>query len=247
MGTWCGRLVMVVLILGGAATAVRAGIPGAGGPGVYTQLMERSGAPAVTFTLSVPSGYSPDTPAPLVVALHYSGPVTPFFGGGMLRTLVEPALRSLNAVMVAPDCPAGRWDDPMSEAAVLDLIREIRQEYAIDPRRIILTGYSLGGMGTWYLAARHPDLFCAAIPMASRTDATTAERARSVPLYVIHSAADQLLPVEQMRALVESLRRQGVRVEYVELAGVDHYDVSAFIEPLRAAAAWLERRWRRAE
>jgi predicted peptidase len=247
MRNWKVISLSLIMILAGATVSVRGGIPPAKGPGIYYLLMERDAAPTVTFTLSVPPGYSAGTPAPLVVALHYRGVVTPFFGSEMLRTLVAPALDSIHAVLVAPDCPADRWDDPDSEAAVLELIREIRRTYAIDPRKIVITGYSLGGIGTWYLAARHPDLFCAAIPMASSTDAATAQQIRNIPLYVIHSAADELLPADRIRVIVDSLRQRGISVEYVELPEVDHFDYPAFIGPLRQAAAWLEELWQQAE
>ncbi|MBN2430644.1 MAG: dienelactone hydrolase family protein [Acidobacteria bacterium] len=235
------------LLLGSLTVAVPAKVPVKEKPGIYTLLLERVEGPSLPVTLSVPEGYSPDRPAPLVVALHYRGPVTPFFGGGMLRELVEPGLRSLNAVMVAPDCPTDRWNDPVSEAAVLELITDVRAAYAVDSEKIILTGYSLGGIGTWYLAARHPGLFCAAIPMASGTNAATVQQIRDIPLYVIHSTADKLLTIHKIRGFVEELRRRGVSVEFREVPGVDHFDVTAFVEPLRDAGGWLRRRWEREE
>lgn len=43
-----------------------------------------------------------------------------------------------------------------------------KRTYRIDPARTLLTGYSMGAMGTWYLAARHQDIFRAAIPWVRR-------------------------------------------------------------------------------
>jgi len=237
------RIMLTGLLMSGLMGSLPAKVPVKNEPGTYTLLLERLEGPALPFTLSVPRGYSPERPAPLVVALHYRGPVTPFFGGGMLRELVEPALRPLNAVMVAPDCPTDRWNDPVSEAAVLELIADMRAAYAIDADKIVLTGYSLGGIGTWYLAARQPDLFCAAIPMASGTNENTVRQIRDIPLYVIHSTADRLLAIDPIRGFVADLRQRGHTVEFREVAGVDHFDVTAFVEPLREAGHWLQRQW----
>ena len=55
-----------------------------------------------------------ERPLALVVAIHWGGEVTPFFGMGILRTLVVPAFEDLDAVIVAPDCPGKGWSDPTS-------------------------------------------------------------------------------------------------------------------------------------
>ena len=75
------------------------------------------------FTLAVPAQPSRESPAPLVVSLHYGGPVTPYYGGALLENVVEPALRALGAVMIAPDCGQPAWAD--CEDAVLRVIEHV--------------------------------------------------------------------------------------------------------------------------
>ncbi len=82
--------------------------------------LEMLGPGGELYTLSVPDGYSPARPAPLVVSLHFGGPVSPHYGRLLLESVVEPALRPLGAPMVAPDCNAPAWVAPECESFVLD-------------------------------------------------------------------------------------------------------------------------------
>ena len=71
------------------------------------------------YTLSLPDSFSSGKSYPLVVALHYGGEVTPFYGKAFLTSFVEPALKGLDAIIFAPDCPLSGWTNPVSESAVL--------------------------------------------------------------------------------------------------------------------------------
>lgn len=77
------------------------------GPGVYYEMTTAPSGSLLRYTLLVPPAYDGETPVPLVVALHYGGEVTPFYGGGMIETLVEPGLGQLGAIIVAPDATSG--------------------------------------------------------------------------------------------------------------------------------------------
>jgi predicted peptidase len=46
----------------------------------------------------------------------------------------------------------------------------VKAHYAIDPDRISITGASMGGAATWYLASHYPDLFAAAAPFCGYCD-----------------------------------------------------------------------------
>ncbi len=140
---------------------------GVGTPGIHEIITEREGKVVSRVTISIPEGYSAQKSSPLVVVLHWGGEVTPFYGRILLELVVEPALRDLNAIFVAPDSVGGDWTTPANEESVLLLLDDLAASYNIDEERILLTGYSMGGGGTWYLAARHPDKFSAAIPMTA--------------------------------------------------------------------------------
>src|SRR2546423_15480635 len=90
-----------VLCLAACGTAtLAAGSPP--GPGIHELTLHDSHAGDLHYTLLVPDDYRKDRPAPLVLALHYAGDITPFFGRNVLEILVAPALADLHAIIVAP-------------------------------------------------------------------------------------------------------------------------------------------------
>jgi len=210
--------------------------------GIYEEVLTLKNGNKMLYTLFIPESYS-QQPVPLVLSLHYGGTVTPYFGRGVLAYLVEPGLRDLEAIMVAPDCPGKGWDNPESESAVLQLLDDIKEHYHIDEKRVVVTGFSMGGIGTWYLAARHPEVFSAAIPIAGATDAETAAKIGDIPLYVIHSRVDRVLPIGPTEEVVATLKARGKKVEFVALKSVDHYNTSGFTYALKGAIPWLKKIW----
>lgn len=204
------------------------------------------------------------TDAPLVIGLHYGweGAMPPRHARDYLRVFLEPTFAGHGAVLAAPYCPARSWHHPRSEAAVLELVDALVEELPVDPDRVVLAGYSLGGMGTWYLGARYPDRFAggmavAAAPVLYRKPEEEgsglpnflelAERGivpwhdglRDFRLFVVHSDADELIPHDPVARAVRSLERRGADLEFVTLPAVGHYDSREYVTALRPYVAEL--------
>ncbi len=233
----------VVAGLAAAAFAITVAAAAAPKPSTIREEVLQPGGLRITF--AVPAGYTGATPAPLVVALHFAGKVTPFFGREFLTGLVGPGLRDLGAVIAAPDCRGRDWTDPVSEADVLALVDHAMRTYRIDPARVLLTGYSMGAMGTWYLAARHQDRFSAALIVSGLPLARAAEVDWRIPLYVIHGRDDERLLLKPTADVVKQLQAKGASVRLVVVDGLTHYQLPGFIPYLRAAVPWIQRAWRR--
>ena len=133
-----------------------------GHPVVEHLLFNIEGRGEMPYALSVPSNYSSDQPRPLVLVLHPGGARGSYYGSVSMRQLFEPALRDWGAIIVAPDAPTRSWATELSDRAVMGLLGEIINQYSIDRTRILVTGFSLGGRGTWFFATRHSDFFTAA-------------------------------------------------------------------------------------
>jgi len=212
--------------------------------GIYQESLMLESGDTLRYTLSIPEFFSPRGKVPLVIALHYGGDVTAWYGKGYLTILVEPALCELGAVIAAPDCPSpAGWDNPSSEAAVLALMNHLKRYYTIDDKKVVLTGFSLGGIGTWYLAARYPDLFSAAIPVSAMPRPDMAETVRNIPVYVIHSTGDEIFPVKRVEEMVEKLKIRGLPVRMQTLEGISHYQTPSFVDTLRETVPWIEQTW----
>jgi predicted peptidase len=195
------------------------------------------------YTVALPSAYSPEQPYPLVLALHFAGHGSPFYGGLILSELVEPALRELDAIILAPDCTGPDWTHPKSETDVIRLLDHVQETYHVDQSRTLITGYSMGGIGTWFFAMRHQDRFSSALIMAGLPPADIATIQWGIPLYVIQSRADQLMPLEPTEDAVEKLKSSGLPIEFVILDGITHFETWRYSEPLRDAVPWIRRTW----
>lgn len=204
------------------------------------QLLEKSLQPGDrTYTIAIPEGME-NGDVPLILGLHFAGHGVskPFMLG-----LMEPALRDSNALLAAPDCTGASWTDPQSEKDLLDLLEHLIGTHSVDPERVLLMGYSMGGIGTWHIASRHPKHFAGAIIMAGRPPDDAQLIDWQIPLYVVHSRADHLMPLDLTEAAVESLRARGKSVEFVVLDQIPHFETHLFVPALRAAIPWIHRTW----
>ncbi|MDP6607425.1 MAG: prolyl oligopeptidase family serine peptidase [Dehalococcoidia bacterium] len=195
------------------------------------------------YAISVPAGYDASDPRPLVLALHPGGGRTPYYGEGFLRQIAEPALRSWDAIFVAPDAPTGRWANATAEDAVMALIDSVIADYAIDEDRILVTGFSLGGRGTWFLATRHADRFTGAIPIAGSPADDDLDGLGSMPIHIIHSRDDEVVAFGPAREAGDALQARDHPVWFTELRGIGHFAMGGYVDPLRAAGVWMLDQW----
>ncbi len=214
------------------------------------------------YQVYVPRGASPRDHLPIILALHGSGERGV---DGILQTEVGLA----NAVRRFPDRwravivfaqshPDTSWQGRSAEVALAELDHEQRA-FHTDPKRVYLTGLSLGGNGTWYIAYHHPDRFAAIVPVCgfvgARGPATppitpdadpytaVAARIARLPVWIIHGGADSVVPVEESRRMAAALKAAGADVHYNELPGVDHASwVPGYADP--ALSDWLFRQHR---
>jgi predicted peptidase len=125
----------------------------------------------------------------------------------------------------------------------MTLLRKVQEEYTVDKRRVLVTGFSMGGRGTWFMASHHPDLFTAAIPMAASTGDEPTDRLAKMPTYVIHSRADEVVPFEPAEKNARELEKLGRTIRFEELQGVGHFSMGGYMDALRRAGRWIEERW----
>ncbi len=159
------------------------------------------------------------------------------------------------AIVVFPQVPEDlTWLGTPGRVAMAALDATLR-EYRVDDARVYLTGLSLGGNGSWYLAYKHPDRFAALVVVCGFLDAfpgfprfipessadpypALAAGVASIPVWIVHGDSDDIVPVEESRRMAAALEQAGAEVRYDELPGVDHFAW----EPAYASdelAAWL--------
>jgi poly(3-hydroxybutyrate) depolymerase len=183
------------------------------------------------------------TGASLVMVLHYGGTPHGFYGRQLLEDVVASAWRDLHAVFIAPVSLGGDWTTALNTEMVWRLFASAESFYGTDTKRRVLTGYSLGAIGTWHFLAQKPDFFSAAVPMAGRVPEHYTPT--SAPCFVLHSDADQLFPIDEVTARVAERAAHGADIRAEILHGVDHYAVTSFRVALVPVANWLQQIWAR--
>ena len=213
-------------------------------PGLHHLSFQRPGEPTVGYALSIPASYSPSMPVPLILALHFGvgGGGSTGAGGDVVEILIGPALANLGAIIVAPDSVRGNWSTPENEKAVNALLDMISARYAIDKKKVAVTGYSMGGAGTWHFAEKFPQRFSAAIPV-SGTPPDSAAGWR-LPVLAIHSHDDQVQPFAPTDTRIKELQKAGVNAKLIALNGITHYQMDRFQGALRQAVPWLQEIWK---
>lgn len=92
----------------------------------------------------------------------------------------------------------------------------------VDKDRVYIMGLSMGGMGTYDMVARYPELFAAAIPICGTVNPSRLAVAKDVKFRIFHGDADNVVTVEGSRQAYKALKAAGADVEYIEFPGVTH-------------------------
>jgi predicted peptidase len=214
-------------------------------PGTYTMSFPVPDSDPMRYALTLPRGYDGREARPLILALHPGGQRFPGYGASFVQQIVLPGLSSLGAIIVAPDVPTRSWTDEVAERAVLGLVKSVMNDYKVDPSRVMVVGFSLGGRGAWFHSSRHTDVFKAAIVMAGSTGDEPIEKLAMIPTYVIHSRDDEVVEFEPTDKAVKELKRLKRTIEFEPLVGPTHFTMGAYIDSLARGGRWVAERWKK--
>ncbi|MBL6805416.1 MAG: prolyl oligopeptidase family serine peptidase [Pseudomonadales bacterium] len=189
------------------------------------------------YAIFVPSSYDPNgsESLPLLVSLHGVGRSYDWLMG--YHGLLDQAEESGYAVVTPLGYIREGWygsrpaEDPQdgiySEQDVMNVLDLVRDELRIDNDRIFLWGHSMGGGGTYHLAAKHPEVF-AALGVAAPAPAISApmdeilDKIAHLPIFILQGDQDELVPVFATRTWVAGMAARGMQHLYVEIEGGDH-------------------------
>jgi predicted peptidase len=205
----------------------------------------------------LPPHYDPAKKWPMVVYLHgYNGQNPPYIRAWSVDMRHQDTAENHDVIVIEPH---GRGNGFYQGIARLDVLRSIelaKAKFPVDEDRVLLQGLSMGGMGTWGLGTRYPELFAGIAPAAGGMDYHTripadeiaafnprrrmteergstylqAESLLTTPVFVTHGDADGTVPIDGARYGVRMLQRWGYNVRYWERPGVGHTDAGSFDE-----------------
>lgn len=134
--------------------------------------------------------------------------------------------KELPFIVIAPQCPVDkRWEtDDWFDV----FFAEITARYRIDTNRIYLTGLSLGGSGTLYLAMKHPSTFAAIAPISGKTShiqfiSDSACKLAGVPIWIFHGKDDEIVDVSETLKIAERLDECNVTYSLSLFDGHNHW------------------------
>ena len=142
------------------------------------------------------------------------------YGNGSLELVDKALAGGIPIVYIAPETTGGYWP-PARVAAV---VRDALARFPIDPRRVVLTGISDGGTGTWDVLKTWPACFAAGVPMSGMTETSGLAPIVDVPQWIFHGGKDNDTDIETgyggemvgSRAVVRALRAIGGKPRYTE-------------------------------
>jgi len=161
------------------------------------------------YLIYLPEGYGNTNQAwPLLLFLHGSGArghnLEKVRQGGP-AAMIDSG-RPFPMIVVSPQCPKNLGWQP---EILLELLDEVGKDFSVNPRQVFVTGYSMGGYGTWALASADPDRFSAAVPLCGGGDTGEADRLAKLPIWAFHGALDKVIPLKSSQTMVDAVRSAG--------------------------------------
>jgi predicted peptidase len=120
--------------------------------------------------------------------------------------LIE-AGKSFPFIVVSPQSSRFGWDVPTLNALLDDVVAK----HSVDLNRICVTGLSMGGSGTWALAAAYPERFAAIVPICGGGNTADAPKLKDLPVWAFHGAQDTVVLPRRTEEMVEALKDAGAK------------------------------------
>ena len=178
------------------------------------------------YIVFVPPAYKADKDYPVILFLHGAGS-TGDDGEKQVKGGLAKAIRDKKQdfpfIVVFPQAHQKGWGAKGESAKrALAILDEVQKDYKTDKKRVYLTGLSMGGFGTWSLAAAFPERWAAIAPICGGGDPKTAAKIKDIPCWCFHGDADPTVKVERSREMIKALKDAGGSPRYDEYPGVNH-------------------------
>jgi len=174
------------------------------------------------YLLYLPKDYDQKESWPLLLFLHGSGERGDDLN--LVKKHGPPKLieagKDFPFIVVSPQCPTGNRGWQAHELSAL--LDEITEKYKVDKDRLYVTGLSMGGYGTWSLAAFAPDRFAALVPICGGGDPNTVRRFAHVAVWVFHGVKDTAVPPERSEPMAEALKKAEANVKFTVYPEAGH-------------------------
>ena len=216
------------------------------------------------YRMLLPKNFSSDKQYPVVLFLHGAGErgndnESQLVHGSKLFTN-EINRDSFPTIVIFPQCPKNdywssvevdrsnypiklkfKYDDGPTKPMhlVMDLMDEMLEKPYVKQDQIYIIGLSMGGMGTFELIHRKPEMFAAAVPICGGGNTSSVSNyAKTLPIWVFHGAQDKVVDPQLSIDMVSAILKEGGLPKFTlyDYANHNSWD-PAFAEP--ELLSWL--------
>ncbi|MEO1996690.1 MAG: dienelactone hydrolase family protein [Planctomycetaceae bacterium] len=197
------------------------------------------------YVVFLPSNYDSAKKWPVILFLHGAGE-RGSDGLSQARVGLGPVIKnrqdSFPFITVFPQCEDTRgriltsWTaQSVDGRRAIKILDDVIKTYSVDPARQILTGWSMGGYGTWSLASDDPKRWTAVIPLSGGGGPDIAQRLVDVPIWAFHGTEDSVVLPRETQRMAAAVTAAGGKPRVSMLKGAGHeicsrvYDDNRFI------------------
>jgi dienelactone hydrolase len=120
---------------------------------------------------------------------------------------------------------------PIAITDFFEVLKDVKQNYNIDPDRIFLMGDCLGATRSILIASKYPDLFAGISLFQAETGSLNDEHSPvnfienlyNIPIYLYHSNKDEIVPVSNSDNFVKKAKNIGINYTYDRSNSDSHY------------------------
>lgn len=178
------------------------------------------------YVVYVPADYDGKKEVPVILFLHGAGETK----GGTKKPVevgIGPAIKKREKtfpfLVVIPQSEKRTWQAASADGKrALAILEATTKEYKTDSNRTYLSGLSMGGFGTWSLAAATPEKWAAIVPVCGGGKPADAEKIKDIPTWNFHGDKDTAVKVDLSREMIKALEKAGGKPKYTEYPGVGH-------------------------
>ena len=149
--------------------------------------------------------------------------------------------REFPFIIVAPQCPINqRWT---TDNWFENFYKEVTTKYRVDTNKVYLTGISLGGEGTWYLAIKYPEKFAAIAPMSGFTRnmdyiMKNTDKLIDIPIWAFHGKEDKVVQFEETEWMITRLEGKNKELKFTAEPEVGH-SIDWLVYPKQELYDWF--------
>lgn len=184
------------------------------------------------YGLFLPKDYSAEKKWPVMLFLHGAGE-RGTDGVAQTKVGIGPVLQKRQAtfpfIVVMPQCEdvqarylTGWLPETKDAQRALNILDAIEKEYSVDTSKRVLTGWSMGGYGTWAIASATPQKWSAVVPLAGGGDAKWASSLSGLSIWAFHGSNDAAIRPDQSRAIISAVRQVGGTPRLTEVTDGEH-------------------------